>query len=210
MLFRSRAHLQQSLQPLALLGRHRVSSPICFPIPRTARWRAPWTAPCTTALCKPRATSANRLGPGCGQGQPGVGVTSWGAGGGARCARLAVVWRTLGIDPIGATRTRQANLWCCVDMRQDDDPRPRETPRMIRLKEGHPVQSLATAGQIAHSREVCVRTPRALPSMHRLRLRTRIFLLLLGVFLLAGALLSWHLWLDQRQRLQSEIGRAHV
>ncbi|WP_022980195.1 hypothetical protein, partial [Ideonella sp. B508-1] len=39
--------------------------------------------------------------------------------------------------------------------------------------------------------------------MHRLRLRTRIFLLLLGVFLLAGALLGWHLWLDQRQRLQS-------
>jgi hypothetical protein len=39
--------------------------------------------------------------------------------------------------------------------------------------------------------------------MHRLRLRARIFLLLSGVFLLAGALLSWHLWLDQRQRLQS-------
>ena len=39
--------------------------------------------------------------------------------------------------------------------------------------------------------------------MHRLRLRIRIFLLLLGVFLLAGALLGWHLWLDQRQRLQS-------
>ena len=39
--------------------------------------------------------------------------------------------------------------------------------------------------------------------MHRLRLRIRIFLLLLGVFLLAGALLGWHLWLDQRQRLQA-------
>ena len=39
--------------------------------------------------------------------------------------------------------------------------------------------------------------------MHRLRLRARIFLLLSGVFLLAGALLSGHLWLDQRQRLQS-------
>ncbi|UFU12313.1 response regulator (plasmid) [Ideonella dechloratans] len=38
--------------------------------------------------------------------------------------------------------------------------------------------------------------------MHRLRLRARVFLLLSGIFLLAGALLSWHLWLDQRQRLQ--------
>ncbi len=74
---------------------------------------------------------------------------------------------------------------------------------MIPWKEVHPVQSLATEERIAHSWVDRIRTPRALHAMHRLRLRTRIFLLLLGVFLLGGALLGWHLWLDQRQRLQS-------